>query len=330
MKIRLVFWMKRKVNLFLLATILACACFGAAACSFFNSKGNGQIMSKDAVVQPISGEYGDPRRIATISDNSIVESSGLAASRRSRDVFWTHNDSGDDAYLYAFDSSGKRLGIFRVAGAKNYDWEDIAAYTDKNGESYLYIGDIGDNGRKRSEVVIYRVREPEIKPADEKTTKKTARQTARAEAIRVKYPDAPRDAETLLVNPANGDLYIVSKSLIGGADVYKLPAAFNTNKTNRLERIGAVSVPSVTPGFLTGGSVSPDGKRLILSDYFAAYEFVLPAKAKNFDEIWKQTAAAVNLGEREQGEAVCYGLDGKTIYATSEKKPSPLIEVRRK
>jgi hypothetical protein len=322
--------MKRNINLFLLTTILGCACFGIAACSFFNSKGNGQIKSKDAIVQPISGEYGKPRRIATIADNSIIESSGLAASRRNKDIFWTHNDSGDDAYLYAFDSSGKRRAIFRVPAAKNYDWEDIAAYTDKNGENYLFIGDIGDNGRKRSEVVIYRVREPETKPEDEKLTKKTARQTARAEAIRVKYPDGARDAETLLANPANGDLYIISKSLIGGADVYKLSAPFETKKTNALEHIGGVNVPSMTPGFLTGGSISPDGKRLILSDYFAAYEFVLPAKATSFDEIWKQKAVAVDLGEREQGEAVCYGSDGKTIYATSEKKPSPLIEVRRK
>jgi hypothetical protein len=320
--------MKPRAYIFLIL-ILGCASF-STACSFFSPKSNGQT-AKDTIVQPVSGEYGKARRIATIQDNSITESSGLAASRRNKDIFWTHNDSGDDGFLYAFDRSGKRRGIFRVAGAKNYDWEDIAAYTDpKTGEHYLFIGDIGDNGRKRSEVVIYRVREPEIKPEDANSTKKTARKIERAEAIRVKYPDARRDAETLLVNPANGDLYIVSKSLIGSADVYKLVAGFQISKSNTLEHLGNVSVPSITPGFLTGGSVSPDGKRIVLSDYFAAYEFVMPAKAKNFDEIWKQTGAAIDLGEREQGEAICYGLDGKTLYATSEKKSSPLIEVQRK
>ncbi|MDQ4122768.1 MAG: hypothetical protein M3209_15125 [Acidobacteriota bacterium] len=320
--------MRSKVYLFFIL-IIGCAPLGTA-CSFFSAKGNGQT-AKDTIVQPVSGEYGKARRIAAIQDSLITESSGLVASLSNKDIFWTHNDSGDDAFLYAFDRSGKRRAIFRVPSAKNYDWEDIAAFTDpKTGENYLFIGDIGDNGRKRSEVVIYRIREPEIKPQDANLTKKNARSTARADAIRVRYPDAARDAETLLVNPANGDLYIVSKSLIGKADVYKLAAGYEINKSNKLEHIGSIGSPSLTPGFLTGGSISPDGKRLVLCDYFAAYEFVLPAKAKSFDEIWKQTGTAIDLGEREQGEAICYGSDRKTIYATSEKKPSPLIEVRRK
>ena len=309
--------------------MLGCASFGTA-CSFFSAKGNEQI-AKDTIVQPVSGEYGKARRIATLQDNLITESSGLTASRRNKDIFWTHNDSGDDAFLYAFDRNGKRRGVFRVAGAKNYDWEDIAAYTDlKTGENYLFIGDIGDNGGKRAEIVIYRVREPEIKPEDANSTKKNARQTARAEVIRVRYPDGARDAETLVVNPANGDLYIASKSLMNDADVYKLAAGFEINKPNTLEHVSTIGVPSLTRGFLTGGAISPDGKRLILCDYFAAYELVLPAKAKNFDEIWKQKAEAIDLGERGQGEAICYGLDGKNVYATSEKKSSPLIEVQRK
>lgn len=318
--------MKRNFLFFLL--IIGCATYGTA-CSFFSSPGNGQT-SKDGIVQPVSGEYGNPRRIATIQDDFVRESSGLAVSRRNKGILWTHNDSGDDAFIYALDLKGKRRAIFRITGARNVDWEDIAAYTDKNGASYLYIADIGNNNRTRAETVIYRVREPEIKPEDANSTKKTARLTEKAEAIRVKYPDARRDAETLLVNPSNGDLYIISKSLVGSAEVYKLSAPFETDKTNTMEHIGQIGVPSVTPGFLTGGSISPDGKRLVLCDYFAAYEFVLPAKAQTFEEIWKQSAVAINLGEREQGEAVCYSSDGKTVYATSEKKSSPLIAVERK
>lgn len=317
--------MKIKFNLKILSLVLGCVVFGAA-CSASGAKVN-----EKSVSEPALDKYGEPRRIAAIADNLVTESSGLAVSRRNKGIFWTHNDSGDDAFLYAFDATGKRRGVFRVAGAKNYDWEDIAAYSDlKTGESYLLIGDIGNNSRSRAEAVVYRVREPEIKPEDANATRKTARQTARAQAIRVQYPDARRDAETLVVNPANNDLYIVSKSLIGNADVYKLGAPFSFEKLNTLEHVGNVGVPSATPGFLTGGSVSPDGKRLVLCDYFAAYEFVLPDKIKKFDEIWQQKATTINLGEREQGEAVSYGADGKSIYATSEKKSSPLIEVRRK
>ena len=295
-----------------------------------HSKGGAQIPKKESGAPQFSTEYKKPRQIATIRDEAVKESSGLAASRQNPGVFWTHNDSGDEPLLYAFDETGKRRGTFRVTGAKNSDWEDLALFTDGAGANFLFIGDIGNNERTRSELVVYRVHEPQISERDADSTKKSPRVTDRADEIRLQYPDARRDAETLLVHPETGDLYIVSKSLVGDADVYKLSAPFEIGKTNTLKHIGKIGVPSATSGFLTGGSISSDGKRLVLCDYFAAYEFVLPAKAKNFDHVWMQKAIAVDLGERKQGEAICYGANGKTIYATSEERPTPLIEVNRK
>ena len=71
--------------------------------------------------------YGPPATIATLKDRSVSESSGLAASRLTRGAYWTHNDSGDGPFLYAFDTRGDSLGVFRVAGAQARDWEDMAA-----------------------------------------------------------------------------------------------------------------------------------------------------------------------------------------------------------
>ena len=310
------------------------AVFAAApGCTFFHSKSGAQSSKQQntATGQYSSKDYREPKRIGTIQDDAITESSGIAASHRNKDIFWTHNDSGDGAFLYAFDRTGKKRGVWKVEAAKSVDWEDIAAYKDKQtGVNYLFIGDIGNNSKNRTELTIYRIIEPETKSEDATSTKKNPRLTSRAEAIRVSYPNARHDAETLLVSPENGDLYIVSKNFSGNADIYKLAAPFDFDRLQNLEHIGQIGVPSATRGFLTGGDISPDGKRLILCDYFAAYEIVLPATAKNFDEIWKQSASAVNLGERAQGEAVCYRTDGRAVLATSEKKNSPLIEAERK
>ena len=139
-----------------------------------------------------------------------------------------------------------------------------------------------------------------------------------------------RDAETLMVHPATGDIYILSKRLSGASAVYKLKSDLDLDKTNKLEKITDLSVPAIPNGFLTGGDISPDGRRVIICDYFNAYELTLPEKAKNFDEIWKEMPVIVELGAREQGEAVGYSADGNSILATSEKKNSPLIEVKRK
>ena len=67
--------------------------------------------------QRIPESYGPPEQIATIKDQSVKESSGLVASRTRRGAYWTHNDSGDGPFIYAFDSRGDSLGVFRVTGA---------------------------------------------------------------------------------------------------------------------------------------------------------------------------------------------------------------------
>jgi len=274
--------------------------------------------------------YGQPTTLATIKDKSISESSGLIASRTTPGAYWTHNDSGDGPFIYAFDTRGDSLGTFRVTGAQARDWEDIAAGPGPQAnKSYLYIGDTGDNDAVRPEVVVYRVLEPSLSPATRKFTKSRPGSTEPAEAIRLKYPDGPHDAEALLVHPRTGNIYIVTKVPIVNPSVYEAVAPFTSGQTITMRRIGETHVPSLFGGVITGGSISPDGRRVALCDYFQGYELVLPAGASNFDDIWKQKMTGFDLGKRKQGESITYRLDGKALLATSEGKQSPLIQVIR-
>lgn len=275
--------------------------------------------------------YNEPVRIADLDNRSVIESSGIAASTRSANIFWTHNDSGDGPFFYAFDREGKHCGVWQVAGAKAQDWEDMAAGPGPNrGQSYIYIGDIGDNSRRREEIVVYRVAEPSIDDKDSASTNKKPGNTEPAVAIRLKYPDGKYDAEALLMHPSTGDLYIVTKVMGATAGVYKLKAPFPKSGVSTLVSVGEIRFPSGHIGLITGGDISPDGRRVVLCDYFRAYEFVLPDEQNNtFDAIWKQTPAAVSLGARRQGEAICYRADGCALLATSEGLPCPLIEVAR-
>jgi len=278
----------------------------------------------------ISNDYEKPEIVGEIKSKEITESSGIAASRCNTDVFWTHNDSGDEAFLFALNAKGEKLGTFRVSGAKNHDWEDIAAFQNEKGECFLYIGDIGNNTRIRDIFTIYRVKEPEISGADKNSSKKNPSKTEKVQAIKFEYPDLHRDAETLMIHPNTGDIYILSKRLSDSAGVYKLSNNYSLQKTNKLEKLADFTVPAIPNGFLTGGDISPDGLRVVLCDYFNAYEIVLPEKTKKFDEIWKQKPLIIELGKREQGEAVCYSADGKAVFATSENKNSPIIKVTQK
>lgn len=274
--------------------------------------------------------YGPPVKIANLKNPAINESSGLAASRLTPNVYWTHNDSGDGPFVYAFDSTGESRGVFRVAGAHARDWEDMGTGPGpERGKSYLYLGDIGDNEEKREEIVVYRVAEPALTAADKTSTKAKPGTTKPAEAIRLRYPDGKHDAETLLVHPTTGNLYIVTKIMLRNATVYEAAAPLTSGQVITMKRIGEIRIPSLL-GALTGGSISPDGRRVAFCDYLQGYEAELPAASKDFNDIWKQKFTGFSLGQREQGEAIAYRADGKALLATSEGKSSPLLQVERR
>ncbi|NQT13670.1 MAG: hypothetical protein HQ582_13035, partial [Planctomycetes bacterium] len=67
--------------------------------------------------------YGKARRLAELSNRAIDESSGLASARGRAGLFWTHNDSGGDARVYLFDSSGRDRGSCVLIDVLAYDWE---------------------------------------------------------------------------------------------------------------------------------------------------------------------------------------------------------------
>ena len=85
--------------------------------------------------------------VVRLSESSVTESSGLAASWRTVNHFWTHNDSGGQPRLFAFDSQGQATGKVELQGVKASHWEDMASYVD-NGIPRLLVADCGDNQRR--------------------------------------------------------------------------------------------------------------------------------------------------------------------------------------
>ncbi|MEZ5307254.1 MAG: hypothetical protein R2684_08935 [Pyrinomonadaceae bacterium] len=294
----------------LLVIFLLLVLFGVAGCTVSGVGTNADDKRE------YSGYFSKPKVLGRISDPKIDESSGLAVSPCQKNVFWTHNDSGSGAEIFAIDQTGRTLGRFTVAGATNTDWEDIAIYKSPKGECFLYIGDFGNNAKMRSEHKIYKVREP--------LAANKGGATERATMIRFSYPDINHDAEAILVAPGE-KIYVITKSVSFPAGVYRIDS-----KTGKAELKGRISVPSLPNGLITGADVTADGKRVVVCDYFGAYEYALSDNAKDFDEIWKSKPKLIDAGKREQGEAVAYSPDGMKIYLTSEKARSPLIEVARK
>ena len=249
-----------------------------------------------------------------IEDPDIKESSGLVASRQNSGVLWTHNDSGGEPEIYCVTLVGRSCGTWTLEGADAVDWEDIAIGPGPRGGSFLYVGDIGDNARDRRSVTVYRVPEPEVDDGGGVLS---------AEALEFRYPDRPHDAETLLVHPDTGDLYVVTKELSSRSDVFRAAAPLKSGDT--FVSVGEIRISDLLSD-RTGGDISPDGTRVVLSTYSAAYELELPQGAA-FDEIWAQPLTKIDVGAREQGEAITYSADGTALFTTSEGSRPPLYRI---
>jgi hypothetical protein len=234
----------------------------------------------------------------------VDESSGLAESRRTPGVFWTHNDSGGDPVLFAVNVRGQLLGRVTVTGAENQDWEDIAAGPCPAG-SCLYIADTGNNEGARRSVHVYRVAEPAP----------NATSTAPAERITLRYPGTAHDSEAMFVLP-DGGLYLVTKGRRELVEVYRAPAPLRAGAEVVLQRVGRLS--PAEPGRInqvTGAAATPDGERIVIRTYTGLYLF------RTADLLRGDTPAAERvdlapLGE-PQGEAVEIRADG-TVLLTSE------------
>lgn len=239
-------------------------------------------------------------KVLTIGDPRITESSGLAASARHRGVFWTHNDSGGKAQLYAVGPDGQVKATVTLAGVKAVDWEAMAAGKDENGAPALYVGDIGDNDAKRKDVSIYRIPEPEI----------LRDTTVTPTRYPIAYDGGPRDAEALLVHPVTGRVSIASKGLFD-AGLYTAKGPLREGAVTTFTRVAAA------PALVTDGAYAPDGSRFILRGYLDADMFAAPGDG----------TGRVDTPRQKQGESVTFSPDGASVVFGSEGKDSELWRV---
>ena len=253
-------------------------------------------------------------QIGTIKSDAINEASGMVASRKNKSILWVHNDSGNSATLYAVNHSGELCGTFHIKDANSRDWEDIAIGPgpDKNTD-YIYIGDIGDNRSRYSSVIIYRIPEPNVN-AD---SSEKEFEIGPPETIELVYPDNPKDAETLIVDSLNGDIYIISKRDLFSKVNYA-PYPQSTDKPTTMTEV------TVLPwGMATGGDVSPDGKLVIVREYTFASIWRRPES----EPLWKAFLGEhynIELISEPQGESICFDPNGLDFFTLSERPNQPL------
>ncbi|NVB39677.1 hypothetical protein G6O69_17675 [Pseudenhygromyxa sp. WMMC2535] len=246
----------------------------------------------------------------TVTLAELDEASGMVRSR-SQELLWVHNDSGDLARLFALDLGGELVAELRLEGAGALDWEDLAIGPGPEPGDYLYAGDIGDNGEARPYITIYRLPEP----ADVASLGDDPLLVADWDALELTYPDGSHNAETLLVDPVSGDLFIVTKGEETG--LYRLAAPLAAGE---LEKLADPNYPSA---LATGGEISPQGDFVAVRGYIDA--FLWPrADGQTIGEAMLAEPCEIPVASEPQGETLAIDADSMGYFTLSEGTGQPL------
>lgn len=264
----------------------------------------------------LNTDYKEPSDLGQIKRSNLNEASGLAEGIQNPNLLWCHNDSGGSPILYGIDkTNGEHLGLISMTNASNKDWEDVSVMTDfSTGKSYIYAADIGDNSAIRSFLKIYKVEEPVLANGSFQDINLTA------EVIQFSYPDGPRDAEALLVDPISKDIIIISKREMS-VHVYALPYPQSTSTEIVATKLGQLPFREAV-----AADISSDGKHVIIKTYGTIYHW----QRQNKEHIKYLLATKPERLKYElevQGESIAWSNNTQGYYTLSESDGGQLPQL---
>lgn len=286
-----------------------------------------------ATPAPVAAPTTGYRVLGELDFGLLPEASGMSVSRVDNNRLWFVNDTGNAANLIALDKTTMAATRVAVTGARNRDWEDLAGFTLAD-EPWLLIADVGDNNAVRSSVRLIFVREPIASDASA---------TDDALIVNLRYPNGPRDVESVAVDVAGDSIYLLSKRNKPPV-LYRVPlqSAMTAARSGQAaaivaERLGEVtSIPAPTALELslfpevgryrsqpTAMELSPDGRQLAVLTYGEAY-LVTIAPGRDWLAALNGALDPLGLPVLAQAETIAIGADG-VLYVSTERRNAPLL-----
>lgn len=257
--------------------------------------------------------------VGRVATDAGAELSGIVASRDHVGTYWVHNDSGSGAEVHALTEEGALLATYDL-GTDAIDWEDIAIGSAADGDGWsLLIGDIGDNDEARSSVQLLRFDEPVVDAATPAPPTGGAQAVSGLATVDLTYPDHPHNAEALLVDPDTGQVVIITKEIIGPAQVFVADADSIVDGAEvALTAAGSVDFGGGgLAAWVTAADVSPDGAAIAVRTYGGVHLFAR-ASGQSVAEALARPPCAGPTPLEIQGEAVAFTADGQSYLTVSE------------
>ncbi|MHA7651496.1 PE domain-containing protein [Mycobacterium sp. ML4] len=264
-----------------------------------------------------------------LTDSNLKEVSGVDAGINNPNVYWVHNDSGDTARIFAVDAkTGQTLATYKLTGATASDWEDIEVARGADGASYIYIGDIGDNGLSRSSVTVYRVPEPVVTGTAANPTNGSLNGV---QQLRLQYPGGEKiNSEALAVDPNTHNLVVVEKTSGNVSRVFSAPdsgwaGAGGGSTPTQWNQVATLDLSDSSSKLVTSADFSPDGSQLAVRTYRDVLLWDRAPASSAWSPFSDQPVAGPVVSET-QGEAVAFHPDGQGYVTVSEGAAQTLHE----
>nr|WP_297787113.1 hypothetical protein [uncultured Allomuricauda sp.] len=241
--------------------------------------------------------------------SKLKEVSGMEVTKDGK--IWVIEDSGNKDKIYRVDKDGDIKESLKIDHAKNKDWEDLALDNDGN----LYIGDFGNNGNEREDLIIYKI------PEDEMDKKEP-----NADKIEFKYPqqnDFPPKRDSLYFDTEGffhlkDYLYIFTKNRTrpysGKTLIYRVP---DKEGEYEAEFLGSLFLCADQDHCsVTSADISPDGRTIAL----LSYGFVFLLSDFQAPEFTNSSIKIIDLNTDTQIESVCFKSNKKLLIADEQNK----------
>lgn len=185
--------------------------------------------------------------------SSLKETSAIEMVKGS-DLYWVIEDAGNKNNLYGLDVKGDIVKDLDIDNIQNIDWEDLTSDDDGN----IYIGDFGNNSKKRENFAIYKVAHPA--EVDKSTT---------AEVISFTLPKDMKSEDFESFFLFKDTFYIFSKDR-KKTELLKVPNQIGNHVAEYISEFKFKGKQTK----VTSADISDDGKTVVLL---------------NHDKLWKLT-----------------------------------------